>query len=74
MTKRPARKAIPTFRSEVEERNFWETHDTSPFSRAQLRPAQSAVRRCPRVSHEQPATCSGTCVCTSHSCIAPCSD
>jgi predicted DNA binding CopG/RHH family protein len=31
MTKRPARKAIPTFRSEVEERNFWETHDTSPF-------------------------------------------
>ena len=31
MTKRPARKAIPAFRSEVEERNFWETHDTSPF-------------------------------------------
>jgi predicted DNA binding CopG/RHH family protein len=31
MTKRPARKAIPTFRSEVEERKFWETHDTSPF-------------------------------------------
>ena len=31
MTKRPARKAIPTFRSKVAERNFWETHDTSPF-------------------------------------------
>src|SRR5437667_3624755 len=31
MTKRPARKAIPTFRSEAEERTFWETHDTSPF-------------------------------------------
>ena len=31
MTKRSARKAIPTFRSEVEERKFWETHDTSPF-------------------------------------------
>src|ERR1700687_6076102 len=31
MTKRPARKAIPTFRSEAEERHFWETHDTSPF-------------------------------------------
>src|SRR2546428_10409569 len=31
MTKRPARKAMPTFRSEVEERNFWETHDTGPF-------------------------------------------
>src|SRR6202158_3574544 len=31
MTKRPARKAIPTFRSEVEERHFWETHDTGPF-------------------------------------------
>src|SRR5216683_2399546 len=30
MTKRPA-KAIPTFRSDREERNFWETHDTSPF-------------------------------------------
>ena len=31
MTKRPARKAIPTFNSEAEERTFWETHDTSPF-------------------------------------------
>ena len=31
MTKRPARKAIPTFRSEVEERKLWETHDTGSF-------------------------------------------
>jgi|SRR5579864_6630769 len=31
MTKRPTPKAIPTFRSEAEERTFWETHDTSPF-------------------------------------------
>ena len=31
MPKRPSRKAIPTFRSEAEERIFWETHDTSPF-------------------------------------------
>ena len=31
MTKRPARKAIPAFRSEVDERRFWETHDTGPF-------------------------------------------
>jgi predicted DNA binding CopG/RHH family protein len=31
MTKRSARKAIPMFGSEVEERNFWETHDTGPF-------------------------------------------
>jgi predicted DNA binding CopG/RHH family protein len=31
MTKRPARKAIPTFNAEAEERTFWETHDTSPF-------------------------------------------
>ena len=31
MTKRPACKAIPTFRSEAEERTFWETHDTTPF-------------------------------------------
>jgi hypothetical protein len=31
MTKRPARKAIPTFRSEVDERRFWERHDTGPF-------------------------------------------
>ena len=31
MAKRPARKAVPKFRSEAEERRFWETHDTSPF-------------------------------------------
>jgi predicted DNA binding CopG/RHH family protein len=31
MTKRPAPKTIPTFRSESEERHFWETHDTSRF-------------------------------------------
>ena len=31
MTKRPARKAIPRFNSEAQERTFWETHDTSPF-------------------------------------------
>ena len=31
MTKRPARRAIPTFNSEAEERTFWETHDTSQF-------------------------------------------
>ena len=31
MTKRPARKTIPAFRSEAEERKFWETHDTGPF-------------------------------------------
>src|ERR1700730_18461592 len=31
MTKRSARKAIPIFRSEVEEGHFWETHDTGPF-------------------------------------------
>ena len=31
MTKRSARKALPPFRSEAEERTFWETHDTSPF-------------------------------------------
>jgi predicted DNA binding CopG/RHH family protein len=31
MTKRPVRKAIPMFRSEAEERTFWETHDTSAF-------------------------------------------
>ena len=29
MTKRPARP--PTFKSEAEERQFWEAHDTSPF-------------------------------------------
>jgi predicted DNA binding CopG/RHH family protein len=31
MSKRPARKAVPTFSSEAEERTFWETHDTRPF-------------------------------------------
>src|SRR5579872_2047465 len=31
MSKRATRKAVPTFSSEVEERTFWETHDTSPF-------------------------------------------
>src|SRR6266511_5469625 len=31
MTKRSTRRAIPTFRSEAEERTFWETHDTSPY-------------------------------------------
>src|SRR5581483_8484343 len=31
MTKRFTRKAVPTFRSEVEERTFWETHDSGPF-------------------------------------------
>lgn len=31
MTKPSARKAVPTFRSETEERAFWETHDSGPF-------------------------------------------
>lgn len=31
MPKRRARSRIPAFRSEAEERRFWETHDTSPF-------------------------------------------
>ncbi len=31
MAKRPARNVIPTFSSEAEERDFWETHDTGPF-------------------------------------------
>jgi hypothetical protein len=31
MAKRPARKAVPVFANEREEREFWETHDTSPF-------------------------------------------
>ena len=31
MPKRRARSTIPTFRSEAEERRFWETHDTSSF-------------------------------------------
>ena len=31
MLKRRARRMIPAFRSEAEERRFWETHDTNPF-------------------------------------------
>src|SRR3984893_8753107 len=31
MTKRSARRVIPTFSSEAEERACWERHDTSPF-------------------------------------------
>ena len=31
MAKRPARNGVPTFRSEADERKFWETHDTSPY-------------------------------------------
>jgi len=31
MPKRRARSTVPVFRSEAEERRFWETHDTSPF-------------------------------------------
>ena len=31
MAKRRSRSTIPVFRSETEERRFWETHDTSPF-------------------------------------------
>jgi len=31
MAKQRARSTIPAFRSETEERRFWETHDTSPF-------------------------------------------
>lgn len=31
MSKRLARKTIPVFRSEGDERQFWDTHDTSPF-------------------------------------------
>src|ERR1700674_558285 len=31
MTKRRARRAIPTVSSEADERTVWETHDTSPF-------------------------------------------
>src|SRR5438445_12835658 len=31
MTKRSARRVVPTFSSEAEERAFWERHDTSPF-------------------------------------------
>jgi predicted DNA binding CopG/RHH family protein len=31
MSKRRARSTIPAFRSETEERRFWETHDTTPF-------------------------------------------
>lgn len=31
MTKRSALRPIPYFRSEAEERNFWETHDTADY-------------------------------------------
>ena len=31
MAKRRASSTIPAFRSETEERRFWEPHDTSPF-------------------------------------------
>jgi hypothetical protein len=31
MRKRRDRSPVPAFRSEAEERRFWETHDTSPF-------------------------------------------
>src|ERR1700675_1857958 len=31
MPKPRARSTVPAFRSEAEERRFWETHDTSPF-------------------------------------------
>lgn len=31
MKKRRAARAVPAFRSEAEERRFWETHDTTPF-------------------------------------------
>lgn len=31
MVRRNARKSIPAFASEAEERLFWETHDTTPF-------------------------------------------
>ncbi len=31
MVKRPVREPLPAFATEAEEREFWETHDTSPF-------------------------------------------
>jgi predicted DNA binding CopG/RHH family protein len=31
MARRSARRAVPVFATEREEREFWETHDTSPF-------------------------------------------
>src|SRR6266508_1829094 len=31
MTKRPPRKIVPAFANERAEREFWETHDASPF-------------------------------------------
>jgi predicted DNA binding CopG/RHH family protein len=31
MPKRHVRSPVPTFRSEAEERKFWETRDTSPY-------------------------------------------
>ena len=41
MSKRPNRKAIPSFSSEAEERTFWETHDSSTF--VEWRKARVAV-------------------------------
>ncbi len=31
MVKRPVREPLPAFATEAEEREFWETHDTTPF-------------------------------------------
>ena len=31
MAKRPVRNTLPTFTNEREEREFWETHDATPF-------------------------------------------
>ena len=31
MKKQSVRKPLPAFASEAEEREFWETHDTSPY-------------------------------------------
>ena len=40
MTKQPVRKPLPAFASEAEEREFWETHDTTPyFDRGRARTA-----------------------------------
>jgi predicted DNA binding CopG/RHH family protein len=39
MARRPGREPLPAFASEREERQFWETHDTTPFvdwSRARI--------------------------------------
>ena len=40
MKKQSVRKPLPAFASEAEEREFWETHDTSPyFDRSRARSA-----------------------------------